>query len=63
LDWKNLEMVVYAEAAQAAQGFVCLPSDNVLRRVDATRRGAAFALAADPLAGKASLTVRLYSAK
>jgi alpha-D-xyloside xylohydrolase len=63
LDWKNLEMVVYAAGAQAAQGLVCLPSDNVLRRVDAARRGAAFALAADPLAGKAAVTVRLYSAK
>ena len=35
LDWTNLEMVVYAAHAQAAQGMVCLPSDNVLRRVDA----------------------------
>jgi alpha-D-xyloside xylohydrolase len=63
LDWKNLEMVVYAAGAQAAQGFVCLPSDNVLRRVEAVRRGTAYALAADPLAGKATVTVRLYSSK
>jgi alpha-D-xyloside xylohydrolase len=61
LDWKNLEMVVYAANAQSAQGFVCLPADNVLRRVDAARRGAGFALTADPLAGQATSTVRLYS--
>ena len=63
LDWKNLEMVVYAASAQAAQGLVCLPSDNVLRRVEAARRGNAFALAADPLAGKAAVTVRLSSTR
>jgi hypothetical protein len=40
---------------------VCLPADNVLRRVDAARRGAGFALTADPLAGQATSTVRLYS--
>jgi alpha-D-xyloside xylohydrolase len=61
LDWKNLEMVVYAANASTAQGFVCLPSDNVLRKVDATRRNAAFAITGDPLAGKANSTVRLYS--
>jgi len=63
LDWKNLEMVVYAAGASAAQGIVCLPSDNVLRRVDAVKRHNGFVLAADPLAGKAASTVRLYSAK
>jgi alpha-D-xyloside xylohydrolase len=61
LDWSKLEMVVYAAGAQNAQGLVCLPSDNVLHKVDAARRGGAFALAADPLAGKAAATVRLYS--
>jgi len=63
LDWKNLEMVVYAATAQAAQGLVCLPEDNVLRKVEAARKGKAFALAADPLSGKATVTVRLSSAK
>ncbi len=63
LDWKNLEMVVYAANAQAAQGIVCLPSDNVLRRVDAAKRRNVFALTADPLAGKATVSVRLYSGK
>jgi alpha-D-xyloside xylohydrolase len=61
LDWKNLEMVVYAASAQSAQGLVCLPADNELRRVNAARRGTGFALTADPLAGKAASTVRLYS--
>jgi len=60
LDWSKLEMVVYAAGAQNAQGLVCLPSDNVLHKVEAARRGGGFALAADPLAGKAASVVRLY---
>jgi alpha-D-xyloside xylohydrolase len=58
LDWSKLEMVVYAAGSENAQGLVCLPSDNALHKVEAARRGGAFALASDPLAGKASLTVR-----
>ena len=61
LDWSKLEMVVYAAGAQNAQGLVCLPSDNVLHKVDATRRGGVFALAADAPAGKAAAAVRLCS--
>jgi alpha-D-xyloside xylohydrolase len=61
MDWSNLEMVVFASGAQNAQGLVCLPADNVLRRVEAARRNGVFALSADPLAGKAVSTVRLYS--
>jgi len=61
LDWSKLDMVVYAAHAQAAQGLVCLPSDQVLHSLEATRRNGDFVLAADPLLGKATLTVRLYS--
>jgi alpha-D-xyloside xylohydrolase len=61
LDWSNLDMVVYASGAQSAQGLVCLPSDNMLHKVDAARRGGGFALVSDPLSGKATSTVRLYS--
>jgi len=61
LDWLKLDMVVYAAHASAAHGMVCLPSDGVLRPVEAARRNGAFALAADPLEGKAASTVRLYS--
>jgi alpha-D-xyloside xylohydrolase len=63
LDWTNIEMVVYATAVQNAHGLVCLPADNILRPVEAARRNTAFALTGDPLAGKATSTVRLYSAK
>ncbi|MGA2193877.1 MAG: TIM-barrel domain-containing protein [Bryobacteraceae bacterium] len=57
MDWSNIEMVVFAAAAQSAQGLVCLPADNVLRRVQAVRRNGVFVLAGDALAGKATSTV------
>jgi len=63
LDWSKIEMVVYASAAQSARGLVCLPGDNVLRPVEAARRNGAFGLVGDPLAGKATSAVRLYSEK
>jgi alpha-D-xyloside xylohydrolase len=63
LDWSHLEMVVYAAAAQSARGLVCLPADNVLHPVEAARRNGAFALVGDPLAGKVTSAVRLYSEK
>ena len=61
MDWSKLDLVVFAANAQNAQGLVCLPSDNVLRKVAAARKNGAFALAGDPLAGKATATVKLYS--
>ncbi|MDR3704065.1 MAG: glycoside hydrolase family 31 protein [Candidatus Sulfopaludibacter sp.] len=42
MDWSNIEMVVFADKAQTAQGLVCKPADNVLHRVDAVLRNGAF---------------------
>ena len=55
-------MVVYAAHGEAGHGLVCLPSDNILRPVEAARRNGTLALTADPLSGKAAATVRLYTA-
>jgi alpha-D-xyloside xylohydrolase len=63
MDWANLDLVVYATNAQTAQGLVCLPSDNVLRRVSLPRGTGNFALAANPLAGRSTLTVKMYSSR
>jgi len=58
MDRSSIEMVVFASQAQSAKGLVCLPADNVLRTVGAVRRNGAFVLESDPLAGKATSTVR-----
>lgn len=61
LDWSKLEMVVFAANSQKAHGLICLPFDNVLHQLEATRRAGSFVLVSDPLNGKAVSTVRLYS--
>jgi len=58
MNWSDLDLVVYADAATEARGLVALPSDNVLRPLSLTRKGGAFALASDPLGGKVKWTVR-----
>lgn len=62
MDWSALEMVVFADTAREARGLVTLPSDNVLRRVSLSRKGDAFGVTADPLAGKVRWTVRRATA-
>jgi hypothetical protein len=56
MNWSDLDLVVYADAATEARGLVALPSDNVLRPLSLTRKGGAFALASDPLGGKVKWT-------
>lgn len=59
LDWSKLELVSYASNASDAKGFVCLPSDNVLRDVTITKGK----LINDPFAGKVTWTIRDSAAK
>jgi alpha-D-xyloside xylohydrolase len=61
MDWANLDLVVYATTAPSAQGLVCLPSDNVLHRITLPRGAGKYPLAANPLAGRSALTVRMYT--
>jgi alpha-D-xyloside xylohydrolase len=57
IDWSALELVVFGDRAQAS-GLVCLPADGTLHRVALSRKGDTFGLAADPLAGKVTWTIR-----
>jgi alpha-D-xyloside xylohydrolase len=61
MDWGNLELVVYANTASAAQGLICLPSDNVLHHIVVPRSGTRYTLGVNPLAGRSTLTVRMYT--
>jgi len=56
MDWSNLELVSYSTNGEAAEGLVCLPSDNVLKRVLVS----ANALNVDPFAGKVKWQIRAY---
>lgn len=56
MDWKNLELVVYSTTNASATGFVCLPSDNVLRTVSITNNH----LASDPFNGNVRWNIHSY---
>jgi alpha-D-xyloside xylohydrolase len=62
MDWSALELVVFADGAREARALVALPADNVLRPLTLARKGDAFALSPDPLAGKVRWTVRRAAA-
>lgn len=58
VDWQNLELVVFADGANQASGFVALPSDDALHALSLTRQDGDFGLAQDPLAGRVRWTIR-----
>jgi alpha-D-xyloside xylohydrolase len=62
MNWSEIDLVVFASAAQKAGGLVCLPSDNVLREVSLARRDGAFVIDHPTLPGKVKWNVLRYSA-
>ncbi len=60
MDWSHLELDVFATDTTKAKGLVCLPTDQVLREVNLTKRGNTFYLVNDPLAGKVSWKIDRY---
>ena len=56
MDWSTLELVSYSIKNQKATGLVCLPSDNVLHKVNVTGK----AIENDPYAGKVKWQIRNY---
>jgi len=58
MDWSKLELVVYAtDTKKAAEGLICLPSDNKLHRLSLSRKNGTFVLE-DPLDGKVAWKIR-----
>jgi alpha-D-xyloside xylohydrolase len=62
MDWSKLELVVYAETAPSATGLVCLPSDNMLHKVELTLRGKKYVPGVSSLTAKTALAVRRFDA-
>jgi alpha-D-xyloside xylohydrolase len=54
IDWSRIDLRVYGAVAEA-RGFFALP-DGDLQTLVAVRRGASYALKADPLRGKVTWT-------
>jgi alpha-D-xyloside xylohydrolase len=61
MDWSKLDLVVYATDSKKVKGLICLPSDNLLHEISLVKKDSNFIMDTDPLAGKVSWKVRLYS--
>jgi len=57
IDWRRLELVVYAARARRARALVCLPADGVLHEVAVDAQGR-FLPPGDPFAGRVKWAVR-----
>jgi alpha-D-xyloside xylohydrolase len=60
IDWKNIELVVYNSGNSNSTGYVCLPSDNVLRPVSVSQKNGKYILENDPLKGVVNWNIHLY---
>ncbi|MCG3156648.1 MAG: hypothetical protein DKINENOH_03272 [bacterium] len=58
MDWSQIELVVYANDALTAQGLVCLPADQVLRKITLTSKNGAFSFAGNSLPTTVTWKVR-----
>jgi len=60
IDWKNIELLVYNSGNSNSTGYVCLPSDNVLRPVSVSQKNGKYILENDPLKGVVNWNIHLY---
>jgi alpha-D-xyloside xylohydrolase len=60
IDWKNIELVVYNSGNSNSTGYVCLPSDNVLRPLSVVPQNGKYVLENDPLKGVVKWNVHSY---
>lgn len=56
LDWSNIELKVYS-SGNNANGWVCLPSDNIGREISVYKNKGKFKLKNNPLDGKSIFTI------
>ncbi len=52
MDWSKIFLNVYSVSGNTAQGLICLPSDNILHKVEMKKIGNSFGLTTDPFQGK-----------
>jgi alpha-D-xyloside xylohydrolase len=57
MDWSNIELRVFGDKAEIAEGMICLPSDNILIDFAAARKNGKFELTRNRLPRKVKVTV------
>jgi len=63
IDWNNLELDVYSTANTVAKGYVCLPSDNLLREITTIYKNGKYSVNNDPYSGKVKWIIQSYKEK
>ena len=59
MDWSNLELTVYSENSNNADGLICLPADQVLHKVSLIKKEGNFKLENDPFNGKVNWMIKV----
>jgi alpha-D-xyloside xylohydrolase len=59
IDWKNIRLVAYS-TGNTANGYICLPSDNVLNGIQVNGTGGKFTLRSDPYNGSIKWRIQSY---
>src|SRR5690554_6622224 len=57
MDWSKLDVKVFAADKMEADGFIFLPTDDILRKVHLIKEADAFEVHGDPMEGKSTLNV------
>jgi len=52
MDWSTLELLVYSKNSDRVEGWICLPSDQVLQKISLLKKDGIFTLENDPFNGK-----------
>jgi alpha-D-xyloside xylohydrolase len=63
IDWNNIELVVYSASTDEASGYICLPSDNVLRAISIRKNNNNYVLTNDPLKGLVKWNIHSFKTK
>ena len=61
MDWTKLFLEVFNEDNLAAEGLVCLPSDNILKKVKVNYASGKYSLAGDPFNGKIQWEIERFT--
>ena len=58
MNWSELELVIYTAEKDTAEGLVCLPSDQILHKIELSSQNGSFRLNNNPLLGKVKWNIR-----
>jgi len=61
LDWSKLELIAFITDEPQAQGFVCLPDENVLHEITLAPKKGAIEFVKDPLLDKVKWTLKRFN--